>query len=144
MRDIAQIHENEKNYLDGCDCSILNLDKMHSLAMRVYSLYNMKHAWSRVDFDASLHVRDKILTSITGGMDAESLYQASLTIQPISPRSSPQSSPRSSPPSLRRSSSRELTCFAVQESNSRGTEHSILFSSTFVDEDSPFPNLPAH
>ena len=67
---------------------------MHSLAMRIYSLYNMKHPWSTLYFEPSLSIRDKILTSITGGMDSESLYQASLSIQPISPRNMPDESLR--------------------------------------------------
>lgn len=110
---------------------------MHSLAMRVYTLYNMKRGWLSYPYETELTVRDKLLTSITGGMDSESLYQASLTIQPLPPQ--PQRL-------LRRSSSENsVTKYEMPGPQARealGTSgSSILMSASFQNEHDPVPPL---
>ena len=67
----------------------INLDKMNSLAMGIYNLYNMKNSMKKYSFDQDAPFRDRLLNSITTAMDGDSLYEASLELQPLEQRTSP-------------------------------------------------------
>ena len=124
---------------------------MHSLAMLIYLVYNLKKGLSKYP-EGNIEVKDVLLTSITQSMDEEELYQASLKVQPltiISPRKIKRSNSESSiTPREDINTSVHKDIEVLQDSEWRGGEFKVRSASAFslssqtpLDAD-PLINLP--
>ena len=110
---------------------------MHSLAMLIYLVYNLKKGLSKYP-EGNIEVKDILLTSITQSMDEEALYQASLKVQPltiISPRrikrSNSESSITHTTPREDINTSIKKDIEVLQDSEWKGGEFKVRSASAF-------------